>query len=96
MAIRVEVFTSNSCPHCPAAIKVAEEAKNAIDADIDVEIVDINDPVNRQRAMDYQIMAVPTIAINGKVEFVGAPTKEQMIEKIKFIIANPSATDDLF
>ncbi len=85
MAIRVEVFTSNSCPHCPAAIRVAEEVKNTVDSDINLEIVDINDPVNRQRAMDYQIMAVPTIAINEKVEFVGAPTKEQMIDKINNI-----------
>ena len=52
MAIRVEVFTSNSCPHCPAAIRVAEEVKNTVDSDINLEIVDINDPVNRQRARD--------------------------------------------
>lgn len=93
MTIRVEVFTSNSCPHCPAAVKVAEEAKNAINADIDIEVVDINNPDNRQRAMDYQIMAVPTIAINNKVEFVGAPSKEQMIDKVNYILEHPNETN---
>lgn len=92
MAIRVEVFSSNSCPHCPSAIKVAEEAQNDMGLDIEVEVVNVNDPDNMQRARDYQIMAVPTIAINGKVEFVGAPTKDQLVSKINEI-ANSNDTD---
>lgn len=92
MVIRVEVFSSNSCPHCPSAIKVAEEAQNDMGLDIEVEVVNVNDPDNMQRARDYQIMAVPTIAINGKVEFVGAPTKDQLVSKINEI-ANSNDTD---
>ena len=26
MVVKVEVFTSDSCPHCPAAVNVAIEA----------------------------------------------------------------------
>lgn len=92
MAIRVEVFSSNSCPHCPGAIKVAQEAQNDMDLDIEVEVVNVNDPANMARARDYQIMAVPTIAINGKVEFVGAPTEDQLVSKITEI-ANSNDTD---
>lgn len=92
MAIKVEVFSSNSCPHCPGAIKVAEDAQKDMDLDIDVEVVNVNDPDNMQRARDYQIMAVPTIAVNGKVEFVGAPTEDQLVSKINEI-ANGNDTD---
>lgn len=37
----------------------------------------------RQRAIDYQIMAVPTIVIDGEVAFVGAPTDAELIEKLE-------------
>lgn len=85
MAIKIEVFSSNSCPHCPGAIKVAQDVQNDMDLDIEVEVVNVNDPDNMKRARDYQIMAVPTIAINGNVEFVGAPDKSQLVSKINEI-----------
>ena len=82
MTIKIEVFSTDSCPHCPSAERVAEEAKNELN-DIDLEIVKINSEENRQRAINYGIMAVPTIVINGQVAFTGAPTKEQLIERLK-------------
>lgn len=86
MAIKVEVFSSDSCPHCPGAVKVAEEAKTDLtDLDIELEVVNINTDENRKRAIDYQIMAVPTIVINGQVEFIGAPSKEEFVAKLKSI-----------
>ena len=86
MAIKIEVFSSNSCPHCPGAIKVAQDVQNNMDLDIEVEILNVNDPENMKKARDYQLMAVPTIAINGKVEFVGAPTEDQLVSKINEIV----------
>ena len=86
MAIKVEVFSTSTCPHCPAAIDAAEKAKIKLGDAIDVESLKIDDPENpdnRQRAMDYQIMAVPTIVIDGEVAFVGAPTEEDLIEKLE-------------
>lgn len=85
MAIKVEVFSSDSCPHCPGAIEVAQNAKNNMDLDIDLEILNVNDPENMERARNYQIMAVPTIAINGNVEFVGAPSEAELTGRIKEI-----------
>ncbi len=38
---------------------------------------------DRQRAVDYGIMAVPAIAINGVVEFVGAPSKNELMAKLR-------------
>ncbi|MBR2558166.1 MAG: thioredoxin family protein [Methanobrevibacter sp.] len=86
MAIKVEVFVSDTCPHCPGAVVVANEAKEVLGDAMDIEVLNIADGDNRQRAIDYQIMAVPTIAVNNEVAFVGAPTKDQLIEKIESLL----------
>ena len=89
MAIKVEVFSTNSCPHCPAAIDAAQKAKDKLGDAIEVESVKIDDPANpenRQRAIDYQIMAVPTIVIDGEVSFVGAPSDEELINQLESLL----------
>lgn len=84
MAIKVEVFSTNSCPHCPSAIDAAQVAKDKLGDAIDVEVVKIDESEeNRQRAIDYQIMAVPTIVIDGEVTFVGAPGEDELIDKLE-------------
>ena len=84
MAIKVEVFSTNSCPHCPSAIEAAQVAKDKLGDAIDVEVIKIDESSeNRQRAIDYQIMAVPTIVINGEVTFVGAPSEDELIDKLE-------------
>ena len=84
MAIKVEVFSTNSCPHCPAAIDAASVAKDKLGDAIDVDVLKIDESEEiRQRAIDYQIMAVPTIVIDGEVAFVGAPTDAELIEKLE-------------
>ena len=84
MAIKVEVFSTNSCPHCPAAIDAAQVTKDKLGDAIDVEVVKIDESEeNRQRAIDYQIMAVPTIVIDGEVTFVGAPGEDELIDRLE-------------
>lgn len=82
MAIKVEVFTSPTCPHCPGAVKAVESAKEQI-PDLDVDVCSVNDEESRQRAINYGIMAVPSIVINGAVEFVGAPTLDELLDKLQ-------------
>ena len=87
MAIKVEVFSTSTCPHCPAAIDAAQQAKDKLGDAIEVEAIKIDDSMeNRQRAIDYQIMAVPTIVINGEVVFVGAPTENELIAHIESML----------
>ena len=87
MAIKVEVFSTNSCPHCPSAIDAAQVAKDKLGDAIDVEVLKIDESdENRQKAINYQIMAVPTIVIDGEVVFVGAPSDDELIEKIESLL----------
>ena len=86
MAIKVEVFSTSTCPHCPAAIDAAEKAKVQLGDAIDVEAIKIDDPSHpeyRERAINYQIMAVPTIVIDGEVTFVGAPSEQELIAALE-------------
>ena len=84
MAIKVEVFSTSTCPHCPAAIDAAEKAKAQLGDSIDVESIKIDESEeNRQRAMNYQIMAVPTVVIDGEVTFVGAPSEQELISALE-------------
>ena len=78
--VKIEIFTSPQCPHCPAAKRVVEEVLAEIKGDFEVEHVNVMD--EPKRAADYGIMAVPTIVIDGEVAFMGAPQKEQLKEKL--------------
>ncbi|MBW9223647.1 MJ0307 family thioredoxin [Methanothermococcus sp. SCGC AD-155-E23] len=78
--VKIEVFTSPMCPHCPPAKRVVEEVVSEIGGGVEVEYIDVmKEP---ERAAKYGIMAVPTIVINGEVAFIGAPTKEELKEKL--------------
>ena len=41
---------------------------------------------NRQKAISLGIMAVPTIAINDEVVFVGVPVLDELVNKVKSLI----------
>ena len=71
MVHKIEVFTSPTCPHCPGAVQVV------------VQILSIADPANRDLAIDYGVHAVPAIAINNSLAFIGAPTLEELLERLE-------------
>ena len=83
MTYKIEVFTSPTCPHCPGSIKVVEEAKAKLGDAIDVQILSIADPANRELAIDYGVHAVHAIAINNSLAFIGAPTLEELLERLE-------------
>ncbi len=76
MSVKIEVFTSPSCPYCPMAIEVVDAVKKEMQDDIEVEKIDIMQ--DREKAIEYGLMAVPAVAINGVVKFVGAPEKDDL------------------
>ena len=87
MVIKVEVFSTNSCPHCPAAIEAAQSAKDKLGDAIDVESIKIDESEeNRQRAMDYQIMSVPTVVRGGGGGFIGAPMDCEVIGRLESML----------
>ena len=68
----IEVFTSPTCPHCPMALSMAKELAMQMPG---VQVVELSTatPQGYAKAAFYDVKAVPTIFINGKCAFVGAP-----------------------
>ena len=52
----------------------------------DIIVCNIASEENRQKAIGLGIMAVPTIAINDEVAFVGAPALDELVNKVKSLI----------
>lgn len=77
--IHVQVFVTPNCPHCPGAVKTAQNfAMNAnkIKADM-IEITEFP-----ELAQKYQVMSVPKVVINETIDFVGALSERDYLEKI--------------
>ena len=81
MVVKVEVFTSPSCPYCPMAVEVVKEVEKDMPGALEVKKIDIME--DREKAIEYGLMAVPAIALNGVVRFVGAPAKEELVKAIE-------------
>jgi len=76
---KVEVFVSPTCSFCPMAVEIIKRIEE--DVDIDVEYLDIIE--SRTRALEYGLMAVPAIAIDGKIKFVGVPEEEELRKELE-------------
>ncbi len=78
--VHIQVFVTPTCPYCPsagrAAHQMAIENPGRICADI-VEAAEFPDLVDA-----YGVSAVPTIVINGKVQFEGAPSEEDLADRV--------------
>ncbi|MBR9675795.1 hypothetical protein GOV05_02195 [Candidatus Woesearchaeota archaeon] len=89
MSVKISVFTSPTCPHCPAAINVAR----TVSKEMGVRLVEISTATNEgsKKARAHQIMSVPTTIIKGdgydqNIGFKGAPSKASLIKAVR--IAN--------
>ncbi len=82
--VKIETIVTPSCPYCPYAAlmanMVAYEACKAGKCNILSETVEAYE--NQDIADKYQVMSVPTIAINENVEFIGVPYEENFIQAI--------------
>lgn len=77
--IHVQVFVTPNCPHCPGAVKTAQNFamySDKIKADM-IEITEFPD-----LAQKYQVMSVPKIVINETIDFVGSLGDREYLEKI--------------
>jgi len=68
----IEVFTSPTCPHCPQALSMAQELAAQMPG-VKVFEVSTGTPQGFAKAALYGVKAVPTVFINRKRAFVGAP-----------------------
>ncbi|HEX9915390.1 MAG TPA: thioredoxin family protein [Candidatus Bathyarchaeia archaeon] len=78
--MKVELFLSPVCPHCPAARKVFFSVAEKRPGD-SFEEVNTYTEAGIERGMSLQVMAVPTVAVEGVIKIVGWPFDEGDLEK---------------
>lgn len=77
--VNIKVFVSLTCPHCPAAAAIAH--KLAIEcSNIKADVIDSQEFPDL--SMKYNVIGVPKIVINDKVEFMGAFSEDLFAEHV--------------
>jgi glutaredoxin-like protein len=77
--VHIQVFVTLTCPHCPVAAAVAH--KLAIESDlVKADVIDSGEFPDL--AMKYNVIGVPKIIINEKIEFVGAFNEDLFAEHV--------------
>ncbi len=77
--VHIQVFVTLTCPHCPTAAAVAH--KLAIESDmVKADIIETSEFPDL--AMKYNVIGVPKIIINEKVEFTGAFNEDLFAENV--------------
>ncbi len=69
------------CPYCPSASALWKELKK--NYKFDYKEIDASTPEGQELVSKYNIMAVPTTIIDGKVAFVGVPSREKAEQALK-------------
>jgi len=77
--VHIQVFVSLTCPHCPVAAAVAH--KLAVENDlVKADVIDSGEFPGL--ALKYNVVGVPKIIINDKIEFVGAFNEDLFAEHV--------------
>lgn len=77
--VHIQVFVTLTCPHCPAAAAIAH--KLAVESDmVKADVIDSGEFPDL--AVKYNVIGVPKIVINEKIEFVGAFNEDLFAEHV--------------
>jgi len=78
--VKLELFFSPVCPHCPKAKVLVKEVASRYD---DVEYIEVNTYTEEgiKRGMSMKVMAEPTVAIDDEIRLVGWPFMESDVIK---------------
>ena len=84
--VKIQVFTSPTCPHCHPALDLAKQIEKERD---DVKVTELNTatPHGHRKAEQLGVMAVPTIFVKGPaypqdIGFKGLPSKKGLLKAI--------------
>jgi glutaredoxin-like protein len=77
--VEIKVFVTPTCPYCPRAVRTAH--KFAFE-NPNIKALMIESLEFSELAQQYNVMAVPKIVINDKVEFEGAMPENFFIEQV--------------
>jgi glutaredoxin-like protein len=81
--VRIQVYITLTCPYCPKAVELAHRL--AVESDlITGEMIETSEfPTYMQK---YNIMSVPRVIINDKVDFEGTLTEKEFVENLMKVL----------
>ncbi len=82
--VKIDVIVTPTCPYCPYAALLANMfAYESYKSGSKLVVADIIEAYENPDIADkYGIMSVPTIAVNGEVEFIGVPYEDQLLDRV--------------
>jgi glutaredoxin-like protein len=88
--VRVQVFVTPACPHCPQMARLAYQV--ALESPrISVEVIEANEfPELSQR---YHVRGVPTTVIDQKMSFTGSVPDDLLVDAIERVILPSALTE---
>lgn len=87
LLVHIEFFQSNDSPYCETVRKMLLDIlASDIGKNLLIEEVDINSEAGKTKAKSYQLKNVPSIAINGRMKFIGVPHPVLLFNEVKRII----------
>ena len=83
--VNIQVFITLTCPYCPKAVEMSHRL--AMESDlITAEMVESSEfPLLVQK---YNVMSVPRVIINDKVDFEGALPEKDFVENLMKVMEN--------
>jgi glutaredoxin-like protein len=78
-SVHIQVFVTLTCPHCPAAAAIAH--KLAVESDmIKADVIESSEFPDM--SLKYNVIGVPKVVINEKVDFVGEFNEDLFAEHV--------------
>jgi glutaredoxin len=77
--MKLVVYYTQWCPHCPKAKEVAKKVAKKLS--IDYEEIDVGE--REDLARKYRITAVPTIYLDEERLFIGTPLEDELFKEVK-------------
>jgi len=84
----IEIFTRKNCAFCPEAKEICEKVAKEFD-NVEVKLIDI-ETEGKEKAEFLNIITVPVVLIDNKVEFTGVPREELVRSALKQAIGEKS------
>lgn len=78
--VKVQLVYTKTCVYCPTAKALFKDLKKQYK--FDYEEIDAMSPEGQKMVAKYSIMAVPTIIVDNKVQWVGVPQKDKVLAVI--------------
>ncbi|MBS3060482.1 MAG: thioredoxin family protein [DPANN group archaeon] len=75
------IIKTPGCGHCEEVMEIIDKKIKPDFPDLDVEVIDVTQ--KPEYLQKYPVMSAPGIVINGKLEFQGVATEQQIRSKLK-------------